>query len=302
LFDGNNPAANVADDAALATHKNALKSGDTATFANYTSYSRGINGLMIDFSNLLVTPTAGDFQFRVGNVDNVAAWTAAPLPISVNTRDLPNGRQRVTLVWADGAIKNTWLEVRVGTSLGLNAADVFYFGNAIAETGNSALDATVNASDEIAARNNPRTFVNPSPIGGAHDFNRDGFVNAADQIIARSSVSGINSLKLIHPGAGLALGAASATSSPSPMFALVSDTAPRSPAPAAPISAAQTPSGPGSEDTARVSFFEELGTTDQESLAAPNRRPVDTFQATALDENGLEDLLAAIDPLELSGR
>lgn len=48
-FDHNNPAANADDDRAVAPDKRALLPGQTATFANYTSYSGGINGLMIDF-------------------------------------------------------------------------------------------------------------------------------------------------------------------------------------------------------------------------------------------------------------
>ena len=51
-WDGNNAAANADDDDAIATDKVALLPGMTATFANYTSYSRGINGLMIDVQDL----------------------------------------------------------------------------------------------------------------------------------------------------------------------------------------------------------------------------------------------------------
>lgn len=35
-------------------------------------------------------------------------------------------------------MKNEWLQVTAKTSLGLAADDVFYFGNAIGETGDSA--------------------------------------------------------------------------------------------------------------------------------------------------------------------
>ena len=60
-FDGNDPAANAADDAAIATDKTALLPGQTATFANYTSYSRGINGIMVDIAGLPGNVTANDF-------------------------------------------------------------------------------------------------------------------------------------------------------------------------------------------------------------------------------------------------
>jgi hypothetical protein len=67
-------------------------------------------------------------------------------------------------------------------------------------------DTQVNASDEILTRNNPKTFVNPATLTTAYDFNRDGFVNAADQILARSSVTSPNNTLrlLVAPGANLA--------------------------------------------------------------------------------------------------
>ena len=64
-FDGNNVLATTADDGAIATDKTALLPGGSAGFANYTSYSKGINGVMIDVSNLAGTPTVNDFIFRV---------------------------------------------------------------------------------------------------------------------------------------------------------------------------------------------------------------------------------------------
>ena len=51
-FDANDPAPGPADDWAVAPDKTALLPDQTATFDNYTSYSRGINGVMIDIANL----------------------------------------------------------------------------------------------------------------------------------------------------------------------------------------------------------------------------------------------------------
>ncbi|NIM48763.1 MAG: hypothetical protein GTO22_05815, partial [Gemmatimonadales bacterium] len=67
-FDGDDPAAGAEDDNAIATDKTALLPGGTATFANYTSYSRGINGIMVDIAGLPAGDTldADDFAFRVG--------------------------------------------------------------------------------------------------------------------------------------------------------------------------------------------------------------------------------------------
>src|SRR5687767_14681429 len=77
-WDGNDAAANAADDAAIATDKSALLPGQTATFANYTSYSRGINGIMVDIAGLPVGLGSGpgptDFTFKIGNDNNPAGW------------------------------------------------------------------------------------------------------------------------------------------------------------------------------------------------------------------------------------
>jgi hypothetical protein len=136
----------------------------------------------------------------VGNDNTPASWASAPAPTSITVRAGAGlgGSNRITIIWADGAIKNQWLQVTAKTSLGLAAADVFYFGNAVGETGNSASNAQVNSTDEIGARSNPKTFLNPALVNDPYDFNRDGFVNATDQIIARSNSTTLaGALKLI---------------------------------------------------------------------------------------------------------
>ena len=85
-FDGNNPAANAADDAAIATDKTALLPGQTATFANYTSYVYGINGIMVDIAGLPGNVTASDFTFMVGNTNNPSAWTQLTVEPTVTVR------------------------------------------------------------------------------------------------------------------------------------------------------------------------------------------------------------------------
>ena len=50
----------------------------------------------------------------------------------------------------------------------------------------------------------PRRFLNPAAVSDLYDFNRDGFVNATDQILARShSTTLATSLSLISPPASL---------------------------------------------------------------------------------------------------
>lgn len=194
VFDGESAAADANDDMAIAADKVALMPGQLASFANVTSYARGINGVMIDIAGLPGAPlSTEDFQFRVG-LSNDTDWTNAPAP-SIATRDLGDGVTRVTLVWPSddpntpqrepGSISGQWLQVVVlpTAATGLATGDAFYFGNAIGDTGNSPSNFWVTSADEIAARNH-QGFN--KPITDPYDFDRDGWVNATDQVIARN--------------------------------------------------------------------------------------------------------------------
>lgn len=200
------------DDGAVAADKVPLMPGAAASAANYTAYSRGINGLMVDVAGLPGVPTAVDFSCRVGNSEDLTTWTQGPHPTEVTVRpgDGVDGSDRITLVWPDNAIQKQWLEVTVlpTDTTGLAEADVFYFGNAIAETGNSTSDAKVNAIDMLGARDNPRDFLDPAPIDFPYDYDRDARVNAVDMLIARDNQTHfLDALKLITvPGKHLAQG------------------------------------------------------------------------------------------------
>ena len=166
-FDGNDATANANDDAAIATDKSALLPGGTASFANYTSYSRGLNGIMVDIANLPAGAvlSASDFGFKVGNTDTPSAWANLAGVPTVSMRPVPGGpaaNTRVTLIWPTGAAIKQWLQVTVKANgnTGLTMPDVFYFGNAVGESGNVAGDYSVSITDEIIARNNP-VSINP---------------------------------------------------------------------------------------------------------------------------------------------
>ena len=66
VFDGYDPTASPADVLAIATDKSALLPGLAATFGNYTSYSRGLNGIMIEIVGLTGTLSSDDFEFPSG--------------------------------------------------------------------------------------------------------------------------------------------------------------------------------------------------------------------------------------------
>jgi hypothetical protein len=195
-FDGFDPGFSIADNSAIATDKSALLPGMKASFANYTSYSKGINGVMIDVRDLGRLPTREDFEFRVSSG---AAWTMAPDPSGIMVRFGAGvgGADRVTVVWPDSAIRNRWLRVRMRGSegTGLKADDIFYFGNAVGESGNSAANAVVNGADRFAARRNRSAAA---AITSAFDFDRDGQVNRDDEWLARDNQKSLRwSLKLI---------------------------------------------------------------------------------------------------------
>jgi hypothetical protein len=205
-WDSDDPAANADDDSAIAPDKTALLPGDTATFANYSSYSRGLNGIILDVSNLAnpAAISASDFSFKIGNDDDPADWANAPEPSSISVRAGAgvNGSDRITIIWPNNAIQKQWLQTTLLSSAatGLSFPDVFYFGNAIGETGSSAADARVNPSDVLQARAHPRNVLNPAPLEDQYDFNRDKQVGPADQLIARShGTSVISALRLITP-------------------------------------------------------------------------------------------------------
>jgi subtilisin family serine protease len=187
-FDGFDNAANEADDAAIATDKQPLLPGETASFVNYTSYARGLNGIMIDVADLAGTPTAADFSFRVGPFGRGEVWRDAPAPESITVRPGAgvDGSTRITITWADGAIRRTWLEVTVEptAATGLAGADVFLFGNAIGEVGNSSSDAIVSFRDVLEIRRNQ---ADSAGIENPYDIDRDGEVGFIDWAVASIS-------------------------------------------------------------------------------------------------------------------
>jgi len=206
-WDGNDAGANANDDNAIAPDKMALRPGGTASSLNYTSYSRGINGIMVDLTDIGGTIDASDFEFRAGNdTGDPASWalvTATP-SVTVRAGAGVNGSDRVTITFPDGAIAKKWLRVKVlaNADTGLDAPDVHYWGNAIGETCNNPDNACVTPEDEVCVRNNPHTLaVNPASITDVCDFNRDKKVTPTDAILCRNNGTsqGSGALELITP-------------------------------------------------------------------------------------------------------
>ena len=228
-FDGKDALANDQDDNAIATDKEALlpsSTENTATFLNYSSYTKGINGVMIDIENLTENLGShelvdGDFQFHVGNNNDPGNWTQIMDKATINVR--PNagseGSDRVTITFPDNLFRNVWLQVTVTTDhTGLASPDVFYFGNAVGETGDHqgvGGDAVVSISDIQAIRNQATRPGELAGILNSYDLNRDTHVNLFDLIAARNSRTDNGSaLQLIALPAMSLVGAAPFIDSP----------------------------------------------------------------------------------------
>jgi uncharacterized repeat protein (TIGR01451 family) len=225
FFDGNNTGApKTADFAggpngtgALALDKIPLLPGQTATYANVSNFQDGIDGIFIDMTGVPnpAAITAADFEFNVGNSSTPgtgsapgAGWsTLATAPtVTLFAGQGVGGSDRFALSWPAGTISGEWLQVTVkgntspnpDTNTGLATPDVFYFGSAPGDSGNSTADFDVDAIDETNVRNDPHNFLNHAPITNPNDFTRDADVDSSDNTFARNHTTNfINALKVI---------------------------------------------------------------------------------------------------------
>lgn len=217
-FDGFNGSSNLPDTTSVPSNKQTLLPGQTATFQNVTSYSKGINGVLVDVANFYNLPRFEDYAFQV-STDGVT-WTKAPDPSIINVYPGrgPSGSTQITIIWDDNEIQNEWLQVKVlaDDHTGLANDDVFYIGNLVGATGadNTASAAVVGPDDATAIAAHPKSIFTKAAITDLYDINRDGQVNANDAIKARNSAG--NSLPFISPpapgGGGMAAAATTSVS------------------------------------------------------------------------------------------
>ena len=200
-YDGNNLAINSLDDLAIATDKTAYlwEDAGAATFANVSSYTKGINGIMVDIFGSHPNISADDFIFRVGNNNSPGLWATANAPTSVSVRAGAgtSGSDRVTIIWNTGAPIKQWLNVIVlaNADTGLAQAvgypaghgDAFFFGSAPGNTGagDTSVNSLVTATDEAAIRANPALIGANIPITNIYDVGRNASVSALDESAAR---------------------------------------------------------------------------------------------------------------------
>jgi subtilisin-like proprotein convertase family protein len=208
-YDDNDAAATAADDLALATDKRALLAAEDRlpAFDNVTSYSKGINGVMIDVAGLPQGEAlnADDFDF---------GGAGAPTSVTVRRGAGAAGSDRVTLIWRDynpldasslpQAVANGWLAVTVKANAhtGLAGPDLFSFGNLIGETGDGggATGWRVSALDVAAVK---RRLSAATTVTSVTDFNRDGRTNALDVAIVKRALGQTLALFLRSPVAAM---------------------------------------------------------------------------------------------------
>jgi hypothetical protein len=146
--------------------------------------------------------TVDDFVFKIGNNNNPASWTAAPAPSSITVREGvgTNAPGRVTIIWPDNTIAKTWLQVTVlaNANTGLATPDVFYFGNAMGEVGNTTANAIVTAADESLIRINFTTGFGTVPVTSPYDIDKNRFVQTSDAALSRANqTTAFTALRLI---------------------------------------------------------------------------------------------------------
>jgi hypothetical protein len=285
---------------------------NTSTFANMSSYSKGINGIMVEITSAENTLTAADFTVRMSPQGLAAnntpsTWAAAPAFTVTRVADTPStGTDRYELVWADGAIANRYVYVVVegndalggnNTNTGLIESDYFFFGNKIGDVGTPEFYPNVNALDQVQVRNNQGSMAPPTGVLNLFDFNRDALVDALDQIIARNNQGAMPWLNLSAPpaapepagaggadeGDGSSSAVASALAAPSESGEAAPSTGPTSAAAAA---------APASDGQPVREFWQQLAAAGDPRASALLASLGEASESLALDE-WVDDVLRA---------
>jgi hypothetical protein len=178
----------------------------TVGIQNVTNYTKGINGIMVEISGVS-NATAADFTVEMSG-QNLAAdntpsgWTAAPAFTVTAVPNTPSvGTRRYELVWPDGSIVDRYISVttKANGNTNLAAPDTFYFGNRVGDafTNYSGFFNT-DATDALEIRGNQSPFA---LITNPYDFDRDAVVDASDELAARNDQNFMPALVLSNPPA-----------------------------------------------------------------------------------------------------
>ncbi len=201
---GSNNAPSVNPINAIDMTKEALLPGQTSSMLNYTNYSRGLNGIVIDVRGMSAENAAllnaGSFEFASWDSFLSATPNFVPIAPTVVVSTFigggQNGSTRIKLTFVDREIENEWLRVtmRANGITRLPADDVFYFGNARFDvTPTAAESVTVNAFDVNRVRAAISTS-NTGLVSNIFDVDRSGAINAFDVNAIRSVLANTSTL------------------------------------------------------------------------------------------------------------
>lgn len=190
-FDGNKAAIDAApiagaknDDAdAIDPSKSPLMlGGGQSTFANWTGYVKGLNGLIYDVKGATQTPVAADFTFSIVGRNG----TAAPVAVAPSgfATYVVGDVTRCVVTFANNAVQKTWLQVNIGTGFGLPAAETHFWGSAPGDTGDNTpytlnKAATTSSSDNDGIRTHP-TSPNQALVDNVYDIDKNARVSSTD--------------------------------------------------------------------------------------------------------------------------
>ena len=202
-------------DAALDTGKVLAKSGPAArtlSYENLINSSRGINGLVFDVAGLpSATLSASDFVFRMsptGSFNEAAnppsSWALAPSPsaiVVIPASDTAPARVRVE--WADNAIANRWLQVKLldNANTGLRTPDVYYIGHLFGETTGTLTGGAYLVQTADVVRIRPQVG-NSATVSNVLDINKNGLIQISDITGFRAQVGVLSLRNITIPEAG----------------------------------------------------------------------------------------------------
>jgi hypothetical protein len=101
------------------------------------------------------------------------------------------GSDRLTVVFADGVIKNQWLQVTVKATdrTGLAAPDVFYFGSLVGDVGDTTAGMTQSRINVLDLAQVKKSLPNNNVfMTSRFDIDRDGKINATDLSVIKSNL------------------------------------------------------------------------------------------------------------------
>lgn len=186
----------IKDFNAIDTQIQPLFPGSYAKKQHITNYDKGINGIFIDVLTVEDYISVSDFEFYVGNSQNISTWIGAPQPKYINVYDIYDNNvkiKRISIIWDDFSIVNNWLKVviKANNTTKLSHPFVFYLGNFVGCINYTQAPPDLNF---IVTQNDLNTLL--QQIGSPNtstpsifDINKDGLIDNNDKHILETILS-----------------------------------------------------------------------------------------------------------------